>query len=194
MTLGGLSDSNIGRTVLRGLVGAAIVHICVTFATPYLFGQGAYRQLADHLPSNTLVSLGPPTPRSQVLNYQEPDMHLAVCSYDASSVPVLAKAVLPGSGWTLALYSPAGDNFYILPGQDQKPIEINVVLTTGGDDTSALPTKPGSQGSLTLVHLPAARGLLVIRGPIKGESYRADVEAVMARASCAPARARGAAG
>jgi uncharacterized membrane protein len=178
-------DSGLLRAVLCGLVGAAIVHICATLATPHLLGPNAYQRLAEHLPVNAIVNLGQPTARSQVLPYQEADMLLAVCRYDAGKEPVQVRAILPGSGWTLALYSPQGDNFYIVPGQDQKAVEVNAMLLTGGDDTVLPPVAdPISSAGLTYVQLPASTGLMVIRAPLRGESYRAEAESVLARASC----------
>ncbi len=180
--------AGLGTTLLCGVVAAGIVHIIATFATPELLRPHAYDRITEHLPANTLVVLGQPEPQSQLVPYQEPDMHFAVCHYDVSSGPVSARVVLPGSGWTLALYSPAGDNFYIMPGRDQRITTINAVLITSGDDTALPPIRRlPRRAAPTYIEVPAPRGLMVIRGPDKGESYRQEVESILARASCQPA-------
>lgn len=179
-------DVGLVRSVLCGLVAAGIVHIGATLATPYMIGPGPYQRIAEHLPVNSMMITGAPTPQVQLLPYQEADMVFALCSYDASRAPVVVRAVLPGSGWTLSLYSPAGENFYFMPGQDQRVSEINALLIAGNDET-ILPADPRAGSSrLTSVRLPAPVGLLVIRAPLKGESFRAEVEAALARASCRP--------
>ncbi|MCL4765776.1 MAG: DUF1254 domain-containing protein [Hyphomicrobiaceae bacterium] len=181
----GWLDVGLAWTLLCGAVAAGIVHIVATFATPELLRPHAFDRIAEHLPANTLVVLGQPTPQAQLLPYQEPDTHFAICSYDVSGGPVQARVALPASGWTLALYSPEGDNFYLMPGRDQRTTTINALLVAAGDEMALPPVGQRSRAAApTYVQVPAPTGLLVIRAPLKGESYRAEVEAVLARASC----------
>lgn len=179
-------DIGLVRTVLCGVVAAGIVHIAVTLVTPYFAGATTVQRLAEHLPRNSMMVTGVPTPQSQLLPYQEADMVFGLCSYDVRSTPVIVRAVLPGSGWTLSLYSPGGENFYFMPGQDQRPLEINAMLIAGDSD-AILPADPRvGAARLTTVRVPAASGLMMIRAPLKGESFRAEAEAALRRASCAP--------
>jgi uncharacterized membrane protein len=177
-------DVGLIRALLCGIVAAGIVHICATLATPHVVGPGPYKRMAEHLPVNRMMVVGAPTPKSQLLPFQEADMLFAVCSYDARQGPVVVRAVLPAAGWTLALYSPAGDNFYIMPGQDQRSVEMNAMLIAGDDETIIPSDARAGNVRLTPVQLPAPEGLLVIRAPLKGESFRAEVEAALSRASC----------
>ena len=179
----------LGTTLLCGVIGAGIVHILATFATPDLLRPHAYDKVAEHLPTNSLVVFGQPGPESQLVPYQEPDMGFALCRYDVSEGPVSARVVLPGHGWTLALYSPAGDNFYVLPGRDQRITTIDLLLVQAGNEAALRPVnqRPRVEAP-THVQVPAPVGLMVVRAPVRGESYRAEVEAVLSRASCGPAR------
>jgi len=141
------------------------------------------------LPTNSMVVLGQPGPDTQLVPYQEPDTSFAICYYDISNGPVLANLVLPSGGWTLALYSPAGDNFYVLPGRDQRSTAISALLVPAGNEAALPPVIQRPRGAApTYIQVPEPTGLLVIRAPLRGESYRAEVEAVLARASCGPAR------
>lgn len=176
-------------TLLCGLVAAGIVHILATFATPELLRPHAYDRIAEHLPANSLVVFGQPGPDSQLIPYQEPDMGFAICHYDVGDGPVGAQVELPGSGWTLALYAPDGANFYVLPGRDQRITTINAVLLPAGDEVALPPVIQRPRAAApTYIQVPARTGLLVVRGPVRGESYRAEVEAALSRASCSPAR------
>jgi len=184
-------DGGLITAILAGLVGAGIVHIATTFATPELLHPNAFERIVEHLPRNSLVVTGAPGPETQLVSYQEPDMHFALCHYDVSGGPVVARVVLPSSGWTLALYSPAGDNFYVMPGRDQRVTTVNAVLVAAGEETILPPTDRRVRGAApTYIEVPAATGLMVVRGAIKGESYRAEVDVVLAQASCGPANNR----
>jgi uncharacterized membrane protein len=177
------------RALLLAAMAAAIVHICVTFAAPHFVGTGAYERLVPRLPFNSLVLLPPASANAQLLPYQDPDMHYAICRFDASQAPVVVKASLPESGWTLALYSPDGHNFYVAPGQDQRRIDIHAVLVPQGDRGIGTWTAASlGDRALTEIQTPSPHGLLVIRAPIKGQAYRAQIEAELRRASCAALR------
>lgn len=179
----------LGTTLLCGAVAAGIVHIVATFATPELLRPHAYDQIAEHLPANSLVVFGQPEPGSQLVPYQEPDMGFAICHYDVGSGPVSAQVVLPGSGWTLALYAPNGDNFYVLPGRDQRITTLNALLVPAGDEAALPPVIQRPRAAApTYIQVPEETGLLIVRGPVRGESYRADVETALSRARCGPAR------
>lgn len=193
MTRGWLGGG-LGTTLLCGVVAAGIVNILTTFTTPELMPR-AYDRITENLPANALVVLPRPGPQSQLLPYQDPDMHLAVCKYDLSAGPVTAKAVLPASGWTLALYAPDGNNFYVMPGRDQRTTTIDALLISAADDTPLVPIDQRTRAAApTQIQVPATTGLLVIRAPLKGESYQAEVEAVLERASCGRAEPGASAG
>ena len=182
-------DASLLRVVLMAAIAAAIVHICATFAIAHLSATPAYERLAPRLPLNVLVLLPPPTPNAQLLPYQAPDMHYAMCRFDASQSPVVVKASLPERGWTFALYSPESDNFYVVPGQDQRRTEVNAVLVPQGDSWMANWTAASlADRSLTEIQTPSPRGLLVIQAPVKGQAYRREIEVELARASCSALR------
>jgi uncharacterized membrane protein len=99
-------------TLLLALVVGGIVHIAATMILPQFAKAGAFQQLAQVLPVNRMRILPPIDATNQPLPYVGPDVRLAVCRYDVSDGPVAVKVALPDSGWMLALYTEAGDNFY----------------------------------------------------------------------------------
>jgi uncharacterized membrane protein len=184
-------DTGLVRAVLISAIAAAIVHICASFAIPHFGATSAYERLAPRLPVNVMVLLPPPIPNAQLLPYQAPDTHYAMCRFDASEAPVELKASLPERGWMFALYSPAGDNFYAIPGHDQRRTEINAVLVPQGDSWMGNWTVASlGDRTLTEIQSPSPRGLLVIQAPIKGQAYRREIERELARASCSALRPR----
>jgi uncharacterized membrane protein len=182
-------DTNLLRSILLSAIAAAIVHICATFAIPHLIATNAYERLAPQLPSNVLVVLPPPTPNAQLLPYQTPDMHYAMCRFDASQSPVVVRARLPERGWTFALYSRDGGNFYVVPGHDQRPTEIHALLVPQGDAWMGnwIAASPVER-ILTEIQMPSPTGLLVIRAPIKGQAYRGEIQVELNRATCSALR------
>lgn len=180
-------DGGALRAVALGLVGAGIIHICATFATPLVLGTGAFERVAEQLTPNQLVVLRPPTPQTQLLPYQDAHTYYALCQYDVRKAPVLVRASLGGTGWTFTIYSSSGENFYFVSGQDQRQTEVSARLIPTGEEYADMVADPqGAAASAVQVPVPTPTGLIVIRAPLKAQGYRGDIEARLEQAACAP--------
>ena len=136
---------------------------------------------------NVVRVLPPADAGNQPLPYLGPDVRLAVCRYDVSDGPVSVTVALPDKGWTLGLYSTLGDNFYVMPAQQLRRSEVTFVIVPGGEkvlDFGASTRRP--TGDETQVDSPTAEGLVLVRAPLRGLSWRGETEAKLRRASCAP--------
>ena len=179
------------RTVAGAMLLAGIVHISATLAVPLLGPGNAFRKLRETLPVNHMVFLPPPTPGNQLLPFVAADALYAACRFDVSATGVTVSALLADPGWTLSLHTPQGDNFYVMPAQQLRRSEVTFVIVPAGDkvlDFGASARRP--TGDETQVDFPAAEGLVLVRAPLRGLSWRAETEAKLRRASCAPVSQR----
>jgi uncharacterized membrane protein len=175
------------RTVAGAVLLAGIVHISATLAVPLLGPGNAFRKLRDTLPVNQMVFLPPPTPGNQLLPFVAADALYAACRFDVSATGVTVSALLADPGWTLSLHTPQGDNFYVMPAQQLRRSEVTFVIVPAGDkvlDFGASTRRP--TGDETQVDSPVNEGLVLVRAPLRGLSWRAETEARLRRASCAP--------
>jgi uncharacterized membrane protein len=173
----------------RSLAGAVllggIIHITATLAVPVLGSGTAFSRLRQTLPANRMVILAPPTPGKEPLPFLPPDALYALCRYDLSVAPLQVTVALPHAGWTLSMHTPQGDNFYVMPAQPMDRSDVFLTLSPGGEKLEFAPT-PGRAGVDSNVTSPSSEGLVVVRAPLKGLAWRAEAEAVLGRASCAP--------
>jgi uncharacterized membrane protein len=173
------------RLAALTLVGAGIVHICVTFAIPHLSGNSAFNALDQALPLNELVVLPPITPQSQPLPFMSPDARYAMCRYDTSEGPVSIKVTLPDAGWLLTLYSPQGDNFYYVPGRSGRRNELNLLLVPPSEQLAGPTVDVDTvQPAGAPLAVATRRGVMVLKAPLAGLSYRGLVETELLRVSC----------
>ncbi|MCC7253954.1 hypothetical protein [Hyphomicrobium sp.] len=174
------------------LFAAAILHILATLATPHLIPTSGYGRLAGDLPENTMQVLPVVAPDAQPLPFLSPDARYAVCRFDTRDGAVSISAALPDPGWVLALFSPAGDNFFTSVASPERRPEVSLLLVPG-DDTWRLGTGSGPgvavTGEATLT-IPANEGIVVIRAPDRGEAYRPRALAELKRATCRYRRTR----
>ena len=175
--------------ILTALIAGGIIHIATTFAITTLGTGSAYRQLRAALPVNELVVLPVQTPATQILPFLSPDMLYSICRFDLSRGSLEVRAILPEAGWSLALYTRQGDNFYAVPGQNQRPVPVTFVLSLASDRLVGL--TPGVRKydvDVSQVTSPDAEGLMVIRAPLKGVAFEAAARTELKHATCVPAR------
>ena len=171
--------------VLAAVFGAGIVHIGTTFLMPHLAGGDAYARLSRSLPANTFVILPPAQPGAQVLPFQAPDVRYAICRFDTAAGPVVLNASLPDVGWTLSLYASGGESFYALPASGAKTVEVRLLVLPPGDNfLGYVPEARADDRGLTQLHAPSPGGLAVLRAPLKGRVFAAQIERGLMRANC----------
>jgi uncharacterized membrane protein len=177
------------RTVAGAVLLGGIIHIGATFALPVFGPSSAFLRLREILPVNRMVILPPPQPGKQLLPFMMPDALYAMCRYDIRTDPVSVTATLAEPGWALSLHSPQGDNYYVMPAQQLKRSEVTLVVVQGGErqsEAGPVPRRVGAVGSH--IASPASEGLIIVRAPLKGLAWRADTEAALRRANCAPVK------
>ncbi len=175
------------QLILAAPVAAGILHICATLGAPYLTADSAYARLAPALPVNKMQVLGEITPGSEPLPFLSPDARYALCRFDTSAGPVTVTATLPPDpGWMLAVMSPQGDNLYASASTPGRTTPIALALVPSEDHF--LGVTPEARGITRdadpPVALAAKHGIVVVRAPDRGISYRRDTEASLSLARC----------
>jgi uncharacterized membrane protein len=173
-------------TFVSGCIFAAgVAHIVTVFALPMIGATGAYERLKPLLPVNTMTTLPVLAPGATPLPFLSPDLRYAMCRYDLSQGSVVVSATLPEAGWSLAIHTPDGENFYLVSGQDQRRTDVTFTITRSGERSLiALPGVRRSDVDATQVTSPRMEGLVVLRAPIRGVAYRGETEALFKTATC----------
>lgn len=175
------------QLVIAAPIAAGILHICATLAAPHLAAASAYSRLAPALPINKFELLHAVAPGAEPLPFMSPHARYAMCRYDATEGPVTVKAMLPPDpGWMLAVISAQGDNIYAAASIAGRETPISLVLVPS--EEHFLGVTPEARGIARNEQPPVAvattRGIVVVRGPDMGLSYRAAVETNLRNASC----------
>lgn len=183
--------AGLAMTLLIAFVTAALVHIAVTLSMPTLagwFGKGtAYDRLRFKLEANAMKPLKLEVAGSEpLLPFLTPDMFYAFCRYDLSVSSVAVTATLADAGWSLALYTPQGDNYYAAPGLDARTTELTFVIVPSSERLLILPGVRRADVDATQVTSPTREGLIVVRAPNKGRAFEASTKAALAKAECRP--------
>ena len=177
------------HVLLVALVSAGIVHITSTLAIPYMSPATGFERLAAGLPVNAMRVHPPATPGAELLAFNDPGLQLAVCPFDLAAGPLTVNATLPEAGWSLAIYSPLGDNYYAIAATSLRQPAVTLVIEPSRAtllNLFGIGSAPNFDPSR--IAAPESRGIVVVRAPRKGDAYEARIAAQLARASCAVAQ------
>ena len=161
--------------------------ICATLAAPYLTADSAYSRLAPGLPVNKMHVLSEVGPGAAPLPFLSPDARYAFCRFDTAAGPVTVTATLPPDpGWMLAVMTPQGDDIYASASTPGRPTPIMLALVPSEEHfLGVTPEAHGiARGTEPPVALAARHGIVVVRAPDRGFSYRRDTEAALSTARC----------
>jgi len=175
------------QLILAAPVAAGILHICATFAAPYLTAASAYSRLAPGLPVNRMQLLPVAAAGAEPLPFASPDARYAMCRFNTSTGPVDVSATLPPDlGWTLTVVTPEGDNIYATASVPSRPTPVSLVLVPSEDAFLGVTMEArGIANSATPpTAVAATRGIIVVRGPDKGFAYQNQVETMLRDAKC----------
>ncbi len=177
--------------VVAAVITGGVIHIATVLALPYLATDTAWTRLGGALAANRMQVLPPATPELQAFPFMAPDVRYAACRYDLSEGPVIVRADLLHPTWSIALYTPRGDNFYTVTSADlgRRTVKLRLEQAAEGpDEPLPLPRKartlrdPGVR-----VTVPSAEGILLIRAPLLGDAYLREADNALSQASCAKA-------
>lgn len=168
------------------LFAAAILHILATLATPHLIPASGYERFAASLPENTMQILPVVAPDAQPLPFFSPDARYAACRFDTRHGPISLSAVLPEPGWMVALFSPAGDNFFSSLASPNARPEVSILLVPSADAQRQPAGDSMAVTAASTLTIPAHEGIALIRAPDRGEAYEQRAIATLGRASCGP--------
>lgn len=177
------------QAILVSVVTGGIVHITATLMMPQFATASGVARLADQLPANKMRVLPPAAAASQQLPFVGPDVRMAVCRYDVTDGPIKVSAVLPDKGWTVSLYTLQGDNFYVMPAQDFRRLEVSFQLIPQTERYLWIFNIGRSiETNASQVAVPHTSGLIVVRAPLRGRAFQSETEALLSRAQCSPHR------
>lgn len=162
---------------------AGIVHLAATFLAVNDTRASAYTRLALAFPKNKMTIADAVAPRHQPLPFLAPDARYAFCPFETDNGTMRIKALLPDLGWTIGVYAPDGTNLYFAAASADRETTIDLSIIPSDDRFFGLPTT-GPANIDPQQTITAAKGLVVVRAPDKGEPYHADELAALTKATC----------
>lgn len=166
-----------------GLVTGGIIHLLTVFGIPWLAENDAWNRLKSQMPSNTLAVYDEKSKFS--LPFASPDVVHAYCLFDISERNVVVTSPLQDGPWSIAVSTRSGENFYVITGADAKKSEIRIIIIPRDRLAQEASTEKTEEGEdQNIIVSPTATGIVAIRAPLRGESFRVPTVEALNQARC----------
>ncbi len=172
-------------SILAGIVAGGVLHIICIFSIPQLAAQDAWSRLAAAMKHNVLVIAD--EKNGLKLPFTPPDVMTAYCLFDLAENNVIVKSPLPERAWSLTVSTRSGENFYLITGADSKKPGVRLLILRRDrlpDEASTEKTEEGDDQNIIVS--PSETGIVAIRAPLRGESFRAETAGLLRNAGCEP--------
>ncbi len=169
--------------VLAGVITGGILHIFCILGVPYLAENNAWARLDGALPANELTVVDASS--ANALPFSSPSVVYAYCPFDISERNLTVSAPLPDATWSIAVSTRFGENFYLATGADTKRPDIRILVIPRNrlpEETSTEKSEDGDEQNIIVSN--ADNGVVVIRAPLRGESFRASTLEWLQEARC----------
>jgi uncharacterized membrane protein len=169
--------------ILAGIFAGGVLHILCVFSVPWLAENDAWTRLSANLKPNALVIAEETGPLR--LPFTSPDVITAYCLYDLSEHGLVVRAPLIDGTWSLAVSSRSGENFYLVTGADAKKPEVQLLIIRRDRLSEEASTEKTEEGDdQNIIVSPTQRGLIAMRAPLRGESFRSQTMEQLRKARC----------
>jgi uncharacterized membrane protein len=175
--------------LIGSLCAAGVIHIGAIFAIPHLAKQDAWARLSQISDQNQMYVLGsaeadqdqPPLP------LMSPDLGYAFCRFTLKQNNLAVLAEFSEPAWTVSVYTKLGENFYVISGADAKRKELRLLITPRQRLAEEASTEQNDEGDEQIIVIsPGEEGVVMVRAPIRGPSYRQRTLEALQKVTCEP--------
>jgi uncharacterized membrane protein len=146
--------SGLWRLVALALVVAAVAHIAVIVAAPYVLMRTAMNRITADVGANIWRHAPRVSEKSRRIVRPSPDLAYSSCVYDLSAGPIRVTAAAWDDYMSVSVFAENSDNVFVINDR-QAPNGVDFVLIRAGD--------PKPEGAAMVVESPSATGIILQR-------------------------------
>ncbi len=169
------------RLVLLGVIGAAIVHICVLLLVPVYSDMNAWSRIEAITEPYRLHHLDA---KAGPISNSDPLIEEALCRFDLADGPVRITADGDVPYWSLSVYAPNGENLYSFNDTVSNERRLDLILADPLGMASLRVAGTQADGQSLLVTQDIGEGAVVLRVFAPDATWKAQIHAFFDQAQC----------
>ena len=98
---------------------------------------------------------------------------------------MIVTAPLPEAAWSIGVSTRGGENFYVVTGADAKKADTRILIIPRNRLAQEASTEKSDEGDdQNIIVSPTTTGIIAIRAPLRGESFREQAADFLKQARC----------
>lgn len=165
-----------------GVIMGGILHILTVLGLPYIAEKDAWSRLSGFERNKLMLA---DDSEVAALPFSAPDVVHAYCVFDLSARNLVVTTPMLDATWSVAVSTPQAENFYLITGADAKRNDIRLLVVARERLAQEESTERSEEGEeQNIVVSPALQGIVAIRAPLRGESFRRRTIEALKQARC----------
>jgi uncharacterized membrane protein len=170
--------------LLLGLVGAGIVHGVALLAIPNFSKRDAWTRLRPISDQYDVIRVGANTVGGPVVGAADPSFLAAVCRFELTDGPVRVMAPGKVPFWSASVYGRDGANLFSLTDRSATDGLLDLVILRPEQMIETRKNPRDDFEKSIHIELPLREAIALLRVFVPDSSWKATVEAFLAKASC----------
>jgi uncharacterized membrane protein len=163
-------------------IGAAIVltlivHILTVLLVPPSVMTLAMMRMADADADNRVLHTPPPDASARTVVRPSPDLAYSICLFDMSKGPMLVKAAVPETYWSVSAFAHNTDNFFVVNDQQVAGETLELLIRREEDEVTGFDGIPVS-------FAPTDKGVVLMRMLVTDRENYLELDPVRRNATC----------
>ncbi|WP_422006664.1 DUF1254 domain-containing protein [Pyruvatibacter mobilis] len=163
--------------IAAAFVAAIIVHILTVLLLPPAIMSMAMIRMADAGADAGVVHAPPPDARARTVVRPSPDLAYSICLFDLTKGPLLVKATVPDTYWSVSAFAHNTDNFFVVNDQQLPGDTLELLIKREEDEISGFDGVPVS-------FAPTDKGVVLMRMLVTDRDSYLKNDTVRRSASC----------
>jgi len=159
------------------LVLTVIIHILTVLLVPPGIMTVAMMRMADGGADTRVVHTPPPDASSRAVVRPSPDLAYSICLFDMAEGPLLVKAQVPDTYWSVSAFAHNTDNFFVVNDQQLRGDTLELLIRREDEEV------PGF-GGIPVSFAPTDRGVVLMRMLVTDEDSYLELDPVRRTATC----------
>ncbi len=164
--------------IIATVILAAIFHFAAILAAPHsIMLMLAYKNRKAGRQVNTIYHAPPVSEQSRRVVRPSPDLIYSAISYDVSKNSLRISVPIPDTYWSLSIFTPDTENFYVINDKQVQSNNIELILT------GTAKKQPSIENAI-LIESPSNRGVAILRTLIQDEDRIDELVELQKQAKC----------
>ncbi len=156
---------------------AIIVHIVTVLMVPPTIMSLAMMRMADAGAQTRVLHTPPPDASARTVVRPSPDLAYSICLFDMSEGPLLVRAQVPETYWSVSAFAHNTDNFFVVNDQQVPGDTFELLIRREDDEVSGHSGVPVS-------FAPSNKGIVLIRMLVTDRDSYLALDPIRRTATC----------